>query len=458
VGSMIRRAVEEAAGGADVAIEALGRVLDPADVAAAVAACGARERRRRKLPAGLTVLLCVAMNWYAADPLPEVFRRLLLGLSGRWPTPARRASKAGVCQARHRLGARPLVVLYRRVRRPLATAATPGAFLCGRRLVAVDTTALDLPDTAANARVFGRPGVSRGAAAWPQALLVALLECATHAVLDAGLWPRRADPHAAARRLLRSVDRATLVLYDAGLHSAALLRAVRARGAHALGRLPGYVRPQVLRPLGDGTLLVRLRPWIRGSSGPPVLARLIRYTLDDPARPGHAAERRLVTTLLNPARAPALDLVCAYHARWEVELAVDEVKTHQRPPTPLRSRTPVGVVQEVYALLVAHLVVRAVMADAAAAAGLPPTRLSFSTAVRLLRTALPDLQRARARARPRLYRQLLAAIAAAPLPPRADRANPRAVKRKMSNFRLKRPTDRRPPRPRPFRDAVLLLK
>jgi hypothetical protein len=98
------------------------------------------------------------------------------------------------------------------------------------------------------------------------------------------------------------------------------------------------------------------------------------------------------------------------------------------------------------------------MADAAAAAGLPPTRLSFSTAVRLLRTALPDLQRARARARPRLYRQLLAAIAAAPLPPRADRANPRAVKRKMSNFRLKRPTDRRPPRPRPFRDAVLLLK
>jgi hypothetical protein len=457
VATMIRRAVAEAARGADLAVAVLGGVLAPGAVDAAVAACGARERRRRKLPAGVTVLLCVAMNWYAADPLPEVFRRLVQGAPGRCRTSSGRASKAGLCRARARLGARPLVALFRRVCRPLATAATPGAFLCGRRLVAVDTTTLDLPDSDVNARAFGRPGVSRGAAAWPQALLVALVECATHAALDAGLWPRAADPHAAARRLLRSVDRAVLVLYDAGLHSAALLRAVRARGAHALGRLPGSVRPQLLRPLADGTALVRLRSWPR-RSGPPVLARLVRYTVDDPARPGHAAERRLVTTLLNPHRAPALDLVCAYHARWEVELAVDEIKTHQRPPTPLRSHTPVGVVQEVYGLLLAHYAVRAVIADAAAAAGQPPVRLSFSAAVRLIRTALPDLRRARPAARPKIYRQLLAEIAATPLPRRADRANPRAVKRKMSNFRLKRPDDRRPPPPRPFRDAVVLLK
>lgn len=455
--SMIRRVVAEAACDADQAVGALGRVLDPVDVAAAVDACGARERRRRKLPAGLTVLLCVAMNWYAADPLPEVFRRLVLGLRGRWPASARRASKAGLCQARQRLGARPLAALFRRVCQPLATAATPGAFLFGRRLVAADTTTFDLPDSAANARVFGRPGVSRGMAAWPQALLVALVECATHAVVDAGLWPRAADSHAAVRRLLRSVDRATLVLYDAGLHSCRLLAAVRARGAHALGRLPSTVRPEVLRALADGTVLVRLRPWPR-RGGQPVLARLVRYTLDDPARPGHAVRRQLVTTLLNPARAPALELVCAYHARWELELAVDEVKTHQRPTTPLRSQTPVGVVQEVYALLIAHHAVRAVMADAARAADLPPTRLSFSAAVRLIRTALPDLQRAPARARDRLYRQLLAELAANPLPPRADRANPRAVKRKMSNHRLKHPADRRPSPPRPFRDAVVLLK
>lgn len=454
MGSMIRGGAVEAA---ELSVEALGRVLDPAVVADAVDGCGARERRRRKLPAALVLVLCVALNLYAAEPVPEVFRRLVQGLRGRWPAPARRASKGGLCQARYRLGARPLVALFRRVCRPLAAPATPGAFLFGRRLVAADTTTFDLPDTDANARAFGRPGASRGRAAWPQALLVALVECATHAALDAGLWPRAADPHAAARRLLRSVDRAMLVLYDAGLHSCRLLAAVRARGAHALGRLPATVRPEVLRPLADGTSLVRLRPWPR-RSGPPVLARLVRYTLEDPARPGHRAEHRLVTTLLNPARAPALELVVAYHARWEFELAVDELVTHQRPPTPLRSQKPVGVVQEVYALLLAHYVVRAVMADAAAAASLPPTRLSFLGAVRLVRTALPDLQRAPPRARARLYRQLLADIAATPLPSRTHRANPRAVKRKMSNFRLKRPADRRPPPPRPFRDAVVLLK
>src|SRR5687768_15568641 len=136
---MIRRAVDGAACGAALAAAALDRLVDAAAVDAAVTACGARERRRRALPAGLTVLLCVAMNWYAADPLPEVFRRLVAGLGDR--APARRVSKAGACQARARLGARPLVAQFRRVCRPLATAATPGAFLFGRRVVAVDTTA-----------------------------------------------------------------------------------------------------------------------------------------------------------------------------------------------------------------------------------------------------------------------------------------------------------------------------
>jgi hypothetical protein len=455
VASMIRRALDEAVRGSDLAVETLGGVLDPADVAAAVDGCGARERRRRKLPAGLTVLLCVAMNWYASESVPEVFRRLVHGASSR----SARASKSGLCQARQRLGARPLVALFRRACQPLATAATPGAFLFGRRLVAVDTTALDLPDTPENARAFGRPGVSRGEAAWPQALLVVLVECASHAALDAGLWPRAADHHRAARRLLRSVERAMLVLYDRGLHSCALLRAIRVRGAHALGRLPASVHPEVLRPLADGTLLVRLRPgrWPRRWAGPPILARLVRYTLDDPARPGHRAQHHLVTTLLNPVRAPALDLVCAYHDRWELELALDEIKTHQRPRTPLRSHKPVGVVQEVYALLLAHYVVRAVMTDAAVAASLPPIRLSFLAAIRLIRTALPDLQRARPTARARLYHQLLADLAAASLPVRADRTNRRAVKQKMSNFHLKHVADRRPPRPsRSFRDAVVL--
>ena len=176
-----------------------------------------------------------------------------------------------------------------------------------------------------------------------------------------------------------------------------------------------------------------------------MLARLLASTLDDPARPGHRQAHRLLTSLLNPRRPPATALVLAYHARWEEELVFDELDTHQRPPAPLRSRTPVGVLQEVYGLLLAHYVVRAVMVAAAAAGPtpLPPTRLSFLASLRLIRLALPELHRAAPAARPRLYRQLLADIVAVPLPPRRNRCYPRVVKQKsrLAPFRRSEPYD-----------------
>jgi hypothetical protein len=151
--------------------------------------------------------------------------------------------------------------------------------------------------------------------------------------------------------------------------------------------------------------------------------------------------------------------VLAYHARWEEEVAFDELETHQRPSRPLRSQTPVGVLQEVYGLLLAHYVVRAVMADAAAAAGLPPTRISFLATLRILRATLPEFHRTAPTDHPRLYRQLLADVAAHPLPPRRNRSNPRVVKRKMSNFRVKCPKHRHWPQPsKAFHDAIVLAK
>jgi hypothetical protein len=254
-----------------------------------------------------------------------------------------------------------------------------------------------------------------------------------------------------------------LLLYDRGLHSFDLVVATRARRAHVLGRLPANVTPEVVCTLRDGTQLVRLRPSDprRRRAGEQVLVRLITYTLDDPARPGHGEVHRLITSLLNPRVAPAIALVEAYHARWEEELAFDEVETHQRPPRPLRSQTPVGVIQEIYGLLLAHYVVRAVMAEAATAAPtpLPPTRLSFLTTLRLIRTTLPEFHRTAPADHPRLYRQLLADIVATPLPPRRTRSYPRVVKRKMSSFRVKAPAHRLWRQPsKAFRDAIVLAK
>jgi hypothetical protein len=152
-------------------------------------------------------------------------------------------------------------------------------------------------------------------------------------------------------------------------------------------------------------------------------------------------------------------LVVCYHARWEFELAVDEIKSHQRSPQePLRSKKPVGVIQEIYGLLVAHYLIRAVIVEAAQQAALAPNRLSFTSTLRVIREMIPEAQRTAPEDHWRLYEQLLTDIAATPLRPRANRSNPRVVKRKMSNFGVKNQSHRHWPQPtKPFREAVVLL-
>jgi len=408
------------------------------------------------IPARFVLRFCVLMNLYADEALPHILRRV----ADYWgPDAACGATAGALCQARYRLGARPVVALFRQWCRPLATPAMPGAFLFGLRLLAPDGSHLDLPDTPANERGFGRRPTPRGRSAWPQALVVLLVECGTRAVCDAGVWPGPTDERRAGRRLLRSTGPGTLVLWDRGFQHVAMVEAVRARGADFLGRLPATVRPVPVRALADGTLLVRLRPadHPRRDRGAHVVVRLIRYTLDDPQRPGHRLEHRLVTSLLEPRAAPAREMVAAYHQRWEVESALDELQTHQRPARPLRSRKPLGVVQESYGLLVAHSLLRAAMMQAAPAA-ISPLRRSFVGTLRLVRDLLPLASLWGKRARQGLHRRALLAIAGQVLPRRAERSNPRVVKQKMANFRVKTAQHQRWPQPtKPFAEAIVLL-
>jgi hypothetical protein len=446
-----------------LALEALGQLPPPPVIAAALAREGAGGRRERKLPAAVTLPLCLAMHLFAQEALPAVFRRLVGGLRWLWPDrDDLTVSKSGISQARYRLGARPLVALFHQVCHPLASAATPGGFRFGYRLLALDGTTFDLPDTPANAAAFGRRPTSRGHSARPQVQVVGLCECAAHALCDAGVWRYDADEEARARRLLRSVAAELLVLCDQGLYGFATIAAILGRGAQVLVRVPAHVKPAVVAPLADGALLVRIAPGDgkRRRRGEHLALRLIRYTIDDPHRPGRRVEHRLLTSLRDPAVAPAADLILTYHDRWEVELTVDEVVTHRLPPRPLRSQRPVGVIQELYALFLAHYLVRAVMHQAAASAEppLPPTRLSFLASLRLIREALPDFQRTAARDHPIIYQALLTDIAAAKLPPRANRLNPRVVKQKMPTFQVKGRQHHGWPQPtKPFQDASVLL-
>lgn len=461
MGFMVRRIAPDAKLGEQRVLDAVAAALPAAAIRAAVDETGVRERRERKLPAELTVLLAVAMTLYPREALERVLAKLLRGLRFLWPDPTfRTAGKGAICQARYRLGARPLAALFHRVCRPLATPQTPGAFWFGLRLLALDATTEDVPDTHDNGRAFGYQHNQHGRANFPQVLACYLTECGTHAVLDAGFWPIYTGEAPCARRLLRSVGPGTLLAWDAGLHSHAMVAQTLARGAHCLGRVPSAVRLPAIGRLADGTYLAQLYAAAdRQQRGPPLVVRVIEYTITDPARAGAGQRHRLLTSLLDPAAAPALDLVCAYHERWEIELVIDEQDTHQRlVQHPLRSKKPVGVLQELYGLLLAHYAIRALMAEAAAQVPLDPRRLSFVHAVQLITDAIPEFQQVRPAQRPALYQRLLADIRRHRLPPRANRQNPRVVKRTRAKYPPKRNAQPLPPLTTAcFREAVQLL-
>jgi hypothetical protein len=446
----------------ELTVQALERAVPRAQIQAVAAAARRPGQRRRKLPLEVLLLVSILMNLYTQEALERVLGKLYHGARLLGPAPGvAPPGKSALCQARYRLGARPVVALFHQVCRPLATAATPGASLFGLRVLGVDGTVEDVPDTPANERAFGRHRSQRGASAFPQVRGVYLVECGTHAVLDAGFWPCHTSERVGGLRLLRSVGAGMLLLWDRGFHSFEMAARTRARGAHFLGRVPGQVKLVPHTVLPDGSAWAWLYPSDRAQrrAGVRLRVRVIVYTFTDPARPGYGKTHRLITSLLDPQAYPARDLVVAYHERWEVELTIDEIDTHQRlAQHPLRSQQPVGVLQELYGLLIAHYAVRAVMHDAALQARVDPDRISFVRAVSLIKDAIYDFQLVIPRQHPRLYRRLLADLTQDLLPPRAQRTNPRVVRRKMSNFKLKRPAHGGlPPLERPFAETVQIL-
>jgi hypothetical protein len=446
----------------ELTLEAIGQAVPMGEIKAVLQEGEVKESRERKLNMVVMVLLVIAMNIYTHLSIGHVMRKLAQGLRFIWRDPEHRLPwDSAVSYRRYQLGARPLVALFHRVCRPMATPETPGAFLFGLRLMAIDGTVEDVPDTPANVAVFGRHHSDRGQAAFPQVQGVYLAECGTHAIVDAGFWPCHTSERIGGFRVLRSVEAGMLVMWDRGFHDYDMLLSVVARDGQVLSRLPAHVKPKRVLTLSDGSYLAYLYPsdYQRRRQGEHLLVRVIEYTLTDPALPGCGDLHRLVTTLLNPIAYPALDLVCAYHERWEIELVIDEVDTHQRlAGRPLRSLKPVGVIQELYALLIAHYAIRFLMHQAALQAGIDPDRLSFVQALRLVHDAVPEFQMVAPDQLPHLYARLLRDIADRRLPARRSRSNPRVVKRKMSKFRLKRPQHDHWPQPsQPFCHSVALL-
>jgi hypothetical protein len=371
------------------------------------------SERERDLPAHVMVYYAIALALYAEVSTREVLRCVIEG--ARWlGDPATNAtamtnttamtdttlpSKSGISQARTRLGAAPLEALYREVVAPIAEPGTPGAWYRGWRVMSLDGTTLDVGDTVENARAFGRPVSPRGAnatGAFPQVRLVGLLENGTHAICAADLAPLSTSEVTLATAVVPRLTGEMLCVADRGFLGYDLWGAAAATGAALLWRAGVTLGLPVLERFADGSYRSELR---RNSSckspdRAPRVVRVIEYTI--PGMSNKAPSRcRLVTTILDPALAPAAELAALYHERWEMETAFDELKTHLRGARrALRSKTPELVLQEAWGFLLAHFALRSLMHEAALGAlskARDPDTLSFTHALRVTRRTLPHV-------------------------------------------------------------------
>jgi hypothetical protein len=354
------------------------------------------RQRQRMIPTHLVVALIIAMSLWSKDSIEDVLKNLVHGLSTQWirlEQSWKNPSKSSISEARQRIGPQVMSHLFHSVARPLGTEQTPGAFLNGLRLMAVDGTVFDLPDTDANARVFGYPGTRAGTeASFPKARLVLLVEAGTHLITDALLSPYRMGERRKALSLLRSVEPGMLLMWDRGLHSFKMVNASQKRGSHCLGRVPKNVKFEVVKTFEDGSFESWIAPdrQSKKKGAERIRVRVIEYTIEEK---GVEKTYRLITDLMDTTTFPALLLAQEYNQRWEVENTLDEFKTHLNGrKTPIRSKYPRGVVQEIYGWLLGHWAVRSLMFQAAQGQGLSPLRLGFTGTLKVVRRAMAQFQ------------------------------------------------------------------
>ena len=360
-------------------------------VHAVLAASGKASQRERDLPAHVVVYYAIALALYMQSSYREVLRCLLEGV--QWlldpAVTLKVAGNSGISQARTRLGWEPLRQLHDAVVKPIAVAATKGAWYRGLRLVSVDGSTMEIADETANEAAFGRPGASRGMSAFPQLRFVALVENGTHVLFGTQLGAYASGEITLAKAVLNALGKGMLCLADRNFFGFALWVQARSTGAELLWRIKTNARLPREQPLADGSYLSRIYPSQsdRRHQSNAVTVRVIEYRLHGVAE----AEPiyRLVTSLLDPAPAPAAELAALYHQRWEIETALAELKTHLRgAKIVLRSKTPDLVRQEFYGLMMAHFAIRGLMHEAALKADIDPDQLSFLHAVRVVRRKL----------------------------------------------------------------------
>jgi hypothetical protein len=385
-----------------ISVGVLTRLFDRDLVDEVLAETGRREKRSRLLPARVVVYYVLALCLFCEDGYEEVMRKLVNGLRflrtwrGDWRVP----TTGAISQARQRLGEDPLRVLFERVAVPMAEPGTKGAWFHGWRVMAVDGVMLDVPDTPDNDAVFGRMSHKGRPDAFPQVRIVGLGECGTHAMVAAAFDSWRVYERELFERILdEGLEPGMLVLADRGYYSYEMWCKALNAGAELVWRVKGGVELPVVQRLADGSYRSYLLPAqvkaafkqgksLRRAQQLRREVRVVQYMVTN--RDGAQEVIRLVTSIVDHELAPAAELAALYAQRWEFELTLDEVETHQMSASRvLRSKTPELVRQEVWALLLTHYAVREFMHEAAERAdeddGLDVDELSFVRSLNAVR-------------------------------------------------------------------------
>ena len=373
-----------------ISIGVLTKTYPISRIQAVLKATQTESIRERALPAHVVVYYVLALTLCMHSSYEAVLGWLVEGL--QWllsPKEWRMPRKSAITQARQRVGWKPLQQLYEEVVQPVAQKDTAGAWYRNWRVVSLDGSTVEIADTPANEKAFGRPGASRGAAAYPLLRFVGLVENGPHVLFGVKLGGYKTGETTLAKEVIQHLQKEMLCLADREFLSYKLWNEARRTGAALVWRGKKHLRLPCYRRLPDGSYLSFLYASAkdRRHHRNAVLVRVIEYRLKGMA---HSEPfYRLVTTILDASQAPAQELAALYHERWEIETALDEFKIHLRGARlVLRSKTPDLVRQEFYGFLLTYFAIRGLMHEAARSAGQDPDQLSFANAVEVIRRKL----------------------------------------------------------------------
>jgi Insertion element 4 transposase N-terminal/Transposase DDE domain len=391
-------------------------------VDAVLAETGAVQKRVRDLPSRVVVYLLLAGGLFAELGYRQVWAKMIAGLTGEVPAPTR----AALAQARRRIGAAPLRALFDLLAGPAAGPATTGVYWRGRLVTAVDGTMMCCPDTTANLRVYRRGGGNHGGTGYPMLRLLALVACGTRTIIDATFGPTSAGETTYAHHLLRALRPGMIVLADRNFAAQDLITGIADTGADLLIRVKTGRKLPVCRRLPDGSYIARIGP---------VEVRVLTCEIAITTETGRRSEvYRLITTILD-RDIPAAEIIRLYRERWEIETAYLELKSTILGGRVLRAKTPAGIEQEVYALLVTYQALRVAITDATLAyPDVDPDRASFTIALNTARDQLIAASGVIADTVIDLVGTIGHHVLDDLMPPRRLRTGPRVVKRAISNY------------------------